>query len=196
MTPGTTKTAEPPQAREAAAPAENEPPESCADISIEDARWTALDGVASLIPPLAASTLVAIGLAPETHAVSIALLSDAQIRSLNKAFRGTDAATNVLSFPSAPILGVPEKQAGPSFLGDVALAFETVTREASEQGKPVLHHVAHLTVHGLLHLAGLGHDSDAEAERMESAERLILSSFGIPDPYGDDGLAPPAALKS
>jgi hypothetical protein len=103
MTADTTSTAEPPATQEEGSSAESEPPRTCAEISIEDERWESLTGFTALIPRLAASTLQAVQLAPQTHAVSIALLSDAEIRSLNKAFRGKDTATNVLSFPSPPI---------------------------------------------------------------------------------------------
>ncbi|MGO9472235.1 MAG: rRNA maturation RNase YbeY [Rhodomicrobium sp.] len=189
MTAETTKTVEPPPAGEEGSSSESEPP-PCADISIEDERWRSVPEFSELIPGVVAATLLAIQLAPETHAVSIALLSDAAIRSLNKAFRGKDTATNVLSFPSVPL----KSQAGPAFLGDVALAYETVAGEALEQQKPFLHHAAHLVVHGVLHLAGFDHDSDTDAGRMEAAERGILGKFGIPDPYGD-GALPPATSR-
>ncbi len=194
MTADTINTPPPPPVGEEGASTESEPPPTCVDISIEDERWNLLAGFPELIPLLAASALLAIELPPETYAVSIALLSDAEIRSLNKAFRGKDTATNVLSFPSPPISRVPANRFGPVFLGDVALAYETVVREALDQHKPALHHAAHLAVHGILHLAGLRHDSDAGAERMEEAERLVLAGFGIPDPYADDPLAPTNSL--
>ncbi|MBI4725384.1 MAG: rRNA maturation RNase YbeY [Rhodomicrobium sp.] len=183
-----TKTVEPPPAGEEGSSSEGEPSRTCADISIEDGRWVSVSGFAELIPDLVADTLLTVRLAPETHTVSIALLSDAEIRALNKAFRGKDAATNVLSFSPAPASQIVRNLTGPVFLGDVALAYETVVREASDQQKPVLHHAAHLVVHGVLHLAGLDHDGESDAERMEAAERDILSHSGIPDPYGDVGL--------
>ncbi len=71
----------------------------------------------------------------------------------------------------------------PQPLGDIAIAYETVMREAAGEAKPPILHLAHLTVHGLLHLAGFDHETDAEAELMEAAERDILASIGIPDPY-------------
>lgn len=194
MAPDFTKTVEPAAAGDEGSVSEGEPPRTCADISIEDERWLSIAGFSELIPKLAAVTLRTVELAPEAHAVSIALLSDAEMRSLNKAFRGKDAATNVLSFPSAPIIRSPRNPTGPAFLGDVALAFETVAREASEQEKPILHHAAHLVVHGVLHLAGFDHETGADSERMEATERLILGEFGIPDPYGDAELAPSTSL--
>jgi probable rRNA maturation factor len=147
-------------------------------------------GIEDLIENLSAETLITARLSPESHCVSVALLSDAEVRSLNKAFREMDTATNVLSFPSASSARGPARQGEPLFLGDVALAYETVVSEASSQGKTVLQHAAHLVAHGILHLAGFDHGAEAEAERMEHAERAILAKFGIPDPYGDDALAP------
>ena len=105
MTPDFTKTIEPAAAGgDEASASEGEQPRTCADISIEDERWLSIDGFEALIPALVESTLSGVQLAPETHAVSIALLSDSEVRALNKAFRGKDAPTNVLSFPSAPAI--------------------------------------------------------------------------------------------
>jgi probable rRNA maturation factor len=194
MPPDMLETLETSTARDGSVSAESEPPPIDADIMIGDSRWEAVTGLASLIPNLVAAALIEAGRPAKAASVSIALLSDAEVRSLNKAFRGQDSATNVLSFPAAP-----EPLGGSStrpavFLGDVALAYGTVAEEASAQRKPVLHHAAHLVVHGVLHLAGLDHGHEAEAEHMEYAERLILSKFGIPDPYADDTLPPPMAL--
>lgn len=107
--------------------------------------------------------------------VSILLGGDADIARLNKEFRGKDGPTNVLSFPGPRI--------EPGFLGDIALAAETIAAEAEFQGKRFEHHAAHLVVHGFLHLLGYDHESPADAERMEGRERAILVSIGIDDPY-------------
>jgi len=111
--------------------------------------------------------------------VAVALTDDAGIRILNRDWRGRDAATNVLSFPAPASVGDPDR---PN-LGDIAIAYETVAREAEEAGKPFAHHLAHLAVHGFLHLIGFDHEDDAEAERMEQQERDILAALSIPDPY-------------
>jgi probable rRNA maturation factor len=111
--------------------------------------------------------------------IAIALSSDADVQALNGRFRGKDTPTNVLSFPGAS--GPHGSGDAPS--GDIVIAFETVAREAADEDKPVLHHLAHLTVHGLLHLAGHDHDADGDAEIMEALERRILESLNIPDPY-------------
>jgi probable rRNA maturation factor len=181
-----TKTIDPPTVGDGVSDEESEPPRTRTDISIEDERWMSVAGLADLIPDLVGETLDTARLSSESRSVSIALLSDAEVHALNKAFRGKDASTNVLSFPSAPEpLGL-RHQGEPVFLGDVALAFETVAGEAFAQQKPVLHHAAHLVVHGVLHLTGFDHAGDADGERMEAAERVVLERFGIPDPYRDD----------
>jgi probable rRNA maturation factor len=178
-----------PATEKGASNAESDPPRTCADITAGDSRWLSAAGIEDLIERLAAATLDKAGLPHERHCVSVALLSDAEIRALNKAFRGIDAPTNVLSFPTAPSPHGAGGNGEPVFLGDVALAYETVASEAESQGKTVLHHAAHLVVHGVLHLAGYDHGAEGEAERMEQAERAILAEFGIPDPYSDDASA-------
>jgi probable rRNA maturation factor len=83
----------------------------------------------------------------------------------------------VLSFPTA------EGGGEPALLGDIVLAYETIAHEARATDKPFAHHVAHLGVHGFLHLLGYDHEKSAEAQAMEAAERDILHRLGIPDPY-------------
>jgi probable rRNA maturation factor len=107
--------------------------------------------------------------------VTILLTDDAAIQDLNARFRNKNAPTNVLSFP-APATAAPH-------LGDIALAYGVCAREADAQGKPLAHHLMHLTAHGVLHLLGYDHESDADAERMEALEREILAGLGVPDPY-------------
>jgi probable rRNA maturation factor len=110
--------------------------------------------------------------------VAIVLTDDSAIRQLNQLWRGIDAATNVLSFPTRR-----EAADEPPHLGDIVLAYETIAREASAEHKPFAHHLAHLAVHGFLHLVGYDHDKDADAETMEQTERKILRGLHIPDPY-------------
>jgi len=117
----------------------------------------------------------------ETTEISIVLTDDAHIRALNREWREKDKATNVLSFPAMPVRpGV----ALPPLLGDIVLAAETIRREAGLEEKPFEHHLIHLMVHGFLHIVGYDHETDAEAEEMEAAERRILARLAIPDPYG------------
>jgi probable rRNA maturation factor len=152
------------------------------DIEIEDASWTeALPDAEALVRTTVEASLAQEG--ADGEGVSLLLTNDLAVQALNARFRGQDKPTNVLSFP-APTN--PER-----FLGDVALAFETCAREAAEQGKSLAHHLQHLTAHGVLHLLGYDHVSDAEASEMEGLERVILAGLGIADPYaageGDDG---------
>jgi probable rRNA maturation factor len=115
---------------------------------------------------------------PGEGEVSVLLADDPAVRALNRDWRGLDEPTNVLSFPAAP-----PAPGSPKLLGDIAIAYETLVREADEEGKPVLHHLAHLVVHGYLHLMGYDHQTDSEAEAMEALEREILQALRIPDPY-------------
>lgn len=96
-------------------------------------------------------------------------------RALNRSYRGKDYATNVLSFVYESV---------PQVSGDLVVCLPVVLREAHEQGKPVRAHLAHMIVHGMLHLQGYDHETGPrDAARMEAREREILARFGIPDPY-------------
>jgi probable rRNA maturation factor len=110
--------------------------------------------------------------------VNIQLCGPKRARAINARFRGKDYPTNVLSFPYEPLPN--EKTA---LLGDIVICPAVVGREARDQGKPSRDHFAHLTVHGVLHLLGYDHQTDAQAQRMEALERRILSGLGIADPY-------------
>ena len=120
-------------------------------------------------------------------------LADARTsRALNRAHRGRDRATNVLSFPSGlPPLELPGGPDGrPAtlvVLGDLVPCPEVIRAEAAEQGKDERAHWAHLVVHGTLHLLGLDHEDERSAASMEAVEIRLLSAAGLPDPYG----APP-----
>lgn len=116
---------------------------------------------------------------PTDAEVSILLCDDPEIRRLNAQWRGKDSATNVLSFPAAAVQAE-------THLGDIAIAYETVKKEAADEGKAFLDHLSHLTVHGFLHLLGFDHETDGEAKEMEDMEREILGRLGIADPYGPE----------
>jgi probable rRNA maturation factor len=121
--------------------------------------------------------------------LAVVLADDAAIRLLNRDWRGVDAATNVLSFPAKNANG---KNTAEHF-GDIVLAFETIAREARGEGKPFPHHLAHLAVHGFLHLVGYDHEREKDAQVMEDAERAILRDLAIPDPYQPNAAAPKPA---
>ena len=151
------------------------------EVEIEDPRWSAAladaEGLAT------AAAMAALAGAEASGGVVVLLTDDETQHDLNRRFRGKDSSTNVLSFPAADN---PE-----GLLGDLSLAFEVCLREAEAQAKPLGHHLQHLVAHGVLHLVGYDHETDAEAELMESLERTVLAGLGVPDPYagerGDDG---------
>jgi probable rRNA maturation factor len=148
------------------------------DVEIEDPAWAeALPDAEMLARGAALAALDSEGAGHE--GVAILLTDDPSVRELNAQFRKVDAATNVLSFPAPHN---PERH-----LGDIALAYGVCAREAAEQGKPLAHHLMHLTVHGVLHLLGYDHIGDDEAEAMEGLERAVLAGLGVPDPYAAQG---------
>ena len=162
------------------------------DTVIEDPRWEGID-LAGLAERAGRASLRHLAMPEAGFAVVLMGCDDARIAVLNADFRGKPQPTNVLSFPSeeraAEVAGdEPERPApgdadDPAELGDIAIAWETCAREAAEQGKPMVDHVTHLVVHGLLHLLGYDHVEDADAQRMEGHEVAILASLGLSDPY-------------
>lgn len=118
--------------------------------------------------------------------LAIVLSDDSAVRMLNRQWRGKNAPTNVLSFPAAR----SGKGRPPSpYIGDVVIAYQTTAREARAEGKPFGDHLAHLAIHGFLHLVGYDHEDDREADRMERLERRILARLGVADPYEARDLA-------
>ena len=145
------------------------------DVLIESEQWNEHAG---LKPLLRRAVAAAAGdVSTSAAELAIVLTDDSAVRLLNRKWRGIDAPTNVLSFPVEAPAGAPP------LLGDIVLGYETVAREARRDGKPFTHHVAHLAVHGFLHLCGYDHERDSDAETMEQLERDILGRLEIPDPY-------------
>jgi probable rRNA maturation factor len=148
------------------------------DIVIESPLWKARRDAKALLRR-------AIGVAASTVSttegeVAIVLTDDSAIRALNRDWRCKDTATNVLSFPATP---ARDARGTPRLLGDIVIAYETTEREARAERKPFAHHLAHLAVHGFLHLAGYDHAADDEADAMERLETAILARLDVPDPY-------------
>ena len=145
--------------------------------SIAAKAWRGVPGVRSLTRRAATASVDHAGAPLHPLAeLSVLLCDDARMREINRQWRGIDKPTNVLSFPQAlPGGGNP--------LGDIAVAHETVAREASEEGKSFEDHYSHMIVHGFLHLLGFDHENDADAGEMEGRERQILARLGIADPY-------------
>ena len=135
------------------------------DSIIAWAQWAS--GELLDLPPLADDT-----------ELSIQVLDEDAVQTLNREFRGKDKPTNVLSFPYEAMPGVEIP-----LLGDIVLCAGVIAREAKEQQKSLQDHWAHMLVHGVLHLRGFDHIEDDEAEEMEALERSILSAHGVSDPY-------------
>ncbi|MDJ0700843.1 MAG: rRNA maturation RNase YbeY [Woeseiaceae bacterium] len=113
--------------------------------------------------------------------VSVRIVDRDEIRTLNRDYRHRDKATNVLSFPSGDIAGLPDQE--PQVLGDIVVCAGVVADEADAQGKKPMDHWAHMLVHGTLHLLGYDHEQDDEAQAMEALETRILGELGVADPY-------------
>jgi probable rRNA maturation factor len=113
--------------------------------------------------------------------VVVRVAGEAESRRLNREYRGRDRATNVLSFPYEALPGLARHH-----IGDLVICAPVVAREADEQGKSHAAHWAHMVVHGMLHLQGFDHESDAQADEMEALEAEILTGLGFPAPYADE----------
>jgi probable rRNA maturation factor len=169
-------------------------------------RWTARREAEAVLRRAVTEAACAIATGPGE--LAIVLTDDSKIRALNRQWRRKNAATNVLSFPAADqfsSLAENRRRAGKRapprapaarvdrlsesksdavpILGDIVIAYETTEREARAECKPFAHHLAHLAVHGFLHLAGYDHGTDRQAKAMEKLEAAILSRLDVPNPY-------------
>ena len=157
------------------------------DISLQDPEWERIGDIEKIIRQAIERTL-ATAMMPKTAIgrdleVSIVLANDDLIQVLNREYREKDTPTNVLTFATLDSEEISTD--GVLNLGDVILSFQTIQREAQEQGKFILDHVKHMTVHGVLHLLGYDHINDDEANDMETAEIGILAGLGVQNPYTD-----------
>ncbi|MER8441930.1 rRNA maturation RNase YbeY [Mesorhizobium sp. M1066] len=149
------------------------------DISVEAGNWPDEVSLTRLVDGAVKAAFAETGVAGRSE-LSLVFTDDAHVQLLNAGWRGKDKPTNVLSFQAFPFA-----QGGPlpPMLGDIVLAAETVAHEAALEDKPVENHITHLVIHGLLHLLGYDHETEAEAEAMEAVERAALARLAIPDPY-------------
>jgi len=147
------------------------------DVMIEAPAWSDQRDAEATVRRAIAAACDQVNAAGETCVV---LTDDAAVRGLNRTWRHIDRPTNVLSFPATTPGGNP---ASAIMLGDIVIAYETTASEAVAEGKPFLDHLAHLTVHGFLHLLGYDHADDDQAEEMERLEKEILATLGVKDPY-------------
>ena len=172
--------------------------EPLVDLIVEADDWEqALPGLQTAATQAAELALGEAGLDPDAYSVAVLACDDARIAGLNAEFRGKPSPTNVLSWPAFPLApaapGAPPNRppvpptgspaAGRLPLGDVAIALQTVAREADERGVPLKNHAIHLILHGCLHLLGYDHETPQDAELMEDLERRALARAGIHDPY-------------
>lgn len=177
-------------------------PELDTDIVRHEDAWTEHGISDAMIDVAAHAALTVVPPARPAHCeVSILLTGDAEVRELNRIWRGKDRPTNVLSFPAEDKSGdtdsTPSRQlhGGPVLLGDIVLALETTMAEASDKGIALSDHVSHLIVHGVLHLLGFDHLDQTQADRMEDLERQALASLGIENPYAEDTSVEEATLS-
>jgi probable rRNA maturation factor len=146
------------------------PTSLCIDVTPLCDRWPDLS---DHIRPAVTAALTQIELR-NLGELSVVLSDDAHVRTLNRDYRGKDKPTNVLSFPMA---------VGTGLMGDVVFAFETIGQEAADQGKSFLAHFSHLLIHGVLHLQGFDHQTEADAAAMEAHEIRALARLSIDNPY-------------
>jgi probable rRNA maturation factor len=159
-------------------------PAPAIEIMVESPLWRAEPRAAAVLRRAIGEAAEMTGATAGAIEVAIMLCDDAAMRKLNGRWRGRAEPTNVLSFPVAG-----RARDGGGARGDIAIAYETTAREAQGNGKRFDEHLAHLAVHGFLHLLGYDHQSDDQAEAMERLERLILARLGIADPYALDDTA-------
>ncbi len=117
--------------------------------------------------------------------VDVTLTDDQEMQAINRDHRGKDKPTNVLSFPQYNAMAEIEGQ-DEILLGDIVLSYSTIETEALDQGKTFEDHLAHLLVHGSLHLLGFDHKDVQDADEMEAIEIMTLAKMGIENPYGQD----------
>lgn len=164
------------------------------ELVVEEPRWLeVLPDLQAVADRAAAVGLREAGFDPTVCEIALLACDDARIAALNERFRSRMGPTNVLSWPAfdpggakaglAPRPPARLREGAALALGDLAIGFQTVTREAEARGVGLNSHVIHLILHGTLHLLGYDHETEADAGAMEATETRLLAGLGISDPY-------------
>ena len=143
------------------------------EITVKDSRWK------KNLPHYRAFCRKAINsvIDLKNNTVSVVLADDTFVHALNLEYRHIDRPTNVLSFPM-PFVDIPMRP-----MGDIVLSLDTLEKECMEQHKTLQEHLAHLLIHGALHLSGYDHITDEQAHEMESLEIETMEKLGFENPY-------------
>ncbi len=164
------------------------------DLNIEDTRWIKdLPNISDIVSQVKEVTFgymskhnkFRFSLPSKPLQINVALSNDDTVQKLNRDFRGKDKPTNVLSFAnidSADFLSLDEMY-DTLELGDIIIAYETMHKESEIENISLHDHFCHLLCHGFLHLSGYDHQTDSQAEEMESLEIAILRQLNIANPY-------------
>ncbi len=157
------------------------------DIVITHAAWKRIPGLQAQLEKTAKLVLLHL---PRKFCLPVTavllLTNDAEVKRLNRDFRGMNKPTNVLSFPQYEPAALTKmgKAKAEVMLGDIVLGYQYMVDEAKKDNKILINHTIHLLIHGLLHLFGYDHMNDTEAQRMERLEKKIMKKLGLPNPYG------------
>lgn len=166
------------------------------DTIVDDSNWSVIEDIAQVAEKVKTAAFGYL----KTHEnldfltstkplkINLCLSNDATVHQLNKEFRGQDKSTNVLSFANLDFenFNAENEPFDEIELGDIIVAFETMAREAEEQGVTLYAHFCHLLTHGFLHLSGYDHIEPEEAAYMENLEKEILQTLGIANPYEEE----------
>ncbi len=158
-------------------------------LDIQHKGWKSVRGLRKRLEAAAQTVSAALpdGLqaAAQAAEITVLLTSDAEIRRLNREFRGKDKPTNVLSFPwlDSRQLKRVKADSPPLHVGDIAIAYQYVVKEAKSERKILINHLTHMLIHGILHVFGYNHESRRMAAVMERLETEIMADLGLPDPY-------------
>ena len=177
-------------------------PKSHLHIEIASVSWKKVKGLPKRLAQATELTLASLPenlIAPaRLSEMTLLLTTDKAVQTLNHDYRGMNKPTNVLSFPHFERKDLTKiaKLGLPLYVGDIAVAYQYVVKEAKAEQKELLDHVTHLVIHGILHLFGYDHDTSARAVRMEKMERELMASLGLLDPYAPVQEAPTKRRRS